>query len=286
MKLRKKMTAILLTAILMISAFALAVSAELYDAEQEDGKGTVELVEGIYTSETHSAKLTLPAPIVNEDEARVKFDYDSTLDSLNIISFYARLEVSFTSGDGLYTPYITMSIDRDDNGDADAWLVHEPHPKIGVIGTWDFVEFDDTSSVAVAHAQTGGPFDDWLVSPEDAMALKDLKDLSAAVIGNPEKTWGDCTVLEVKVGVGTTGDGLPTEYTLIAYVDDVTINGEPYDLELPPTPKTKREALKAKGVTGEGIDEALGLGKPLPNENFAGRARKAYAYGHRNGNGK
>ncbi|GAI21923.1 unnamed protein product, partial [marine sediment metagenome] len=199
---RKRTIATLLIALFLISTLAVAVNAELYDAEQEIGKGTVELIDTIKHGGTYSAKLTLPAPNDVDDEVRVKFDYDSTLNSLNTISFYALLTESFPSVDGLYSPYISMSIDRDGEGNADAWLVHEPHPKISGYNTFELVAFGDGSFVAVAHAITGGPFEDWVVSPEDAMPLKELKDLPAEVTDYPEKTWGQCTVLEVKVGIG------------------------------------------------------------------------------------
>ncbi|GAJ17434.1 unnamed protein product, partial [marine sediment metagenome] len=77
-------------------------------------------------SGSYSIRLELPTPIENLDEARVKFGYDDTLNSLTGISFYARLEVSFPSGEGFYTPYITMSMDRDGDTVADAWLVSGP----------------------------------------------------------------------------------------------------------------------------------------------------------------
>lgn len=110
--------------------------------------------------------------------------------------------------------------------------------------------------------------------------LADIPGFSATGEGNLQPDEGEKS-FSVTVPKAELGDPGETYYYAIQVRTNL-INSYPegwgwgspvsaYDsVVLPiPTPQTKREALRAKGVTDEEIDEAPGLDKPIPNENFA-----------------
>lgn len=253
-KLREKTTATLLIAILMISTFAVAVSARLYDEEQEGGKGTVELVDTIFNSETHSAKLMLPEGSDPNDEARIKFNYDGTLGSITGISYF----VMTTSGyyatkDQYLAPYITLEIDANGDGEMswkdpeanDVWLLIAPyHDYVTDHNQWFEGTWDDNSYARIKGC---------LLHPnaDEDHLLSVLK----GEIFEDTRTWGELDVLRVKVGIGT---WLIDRPEVIAYVDDVTINAITYDMEPTPNSGVSLENTNTGNTLTVNVDSDVG----------------------------
>ena len=110
-------------------------------------------------------------------------------------------------------PYISMSLDTTGDEVADSWLMQGN--QIYEIGIWEgFHGLDGSTLVAVTTEQAG--YGSW---PVEGVLFSDLKSLP--LTGSIYDTWGECTVLEIKVGIGSWMDGTNT----IAYVDDVVITG-------------------------------------------------------------
>jgi len=221
-----------------------------YYTPQEDDKGLVTWSDVNPKSGSHSMKLELPAPVeyneVNKDEARVKFDYYNTLNSLSTISFSGILEESILRDfggneqvdPGFLSPYVTFSMDRDGIEGADAWVVvFTPENHYPNLDTWYGVTVDDNSIVSVAKDPIG---DDWHIDLQSPISLGVLKTTESSTGGI---TWGEGKVLEVKVGLGNWDAEKFLDFgqinadqmgkSIIAYVDDVTINGDIYSFDLP-----------------------------------------------------
>lgn len=239
----------------MISIFAMMpVGALSPDGMYTSGDATVEPSTDQSNSGDYSFKHVATGVA---DEASIYFDYGDTLESITSVSYYSYVESGMS---GELHPYVYLTVDTSDDG-VDFWVVQYETAAVSPSGedTWIQTTFDDSTRIHVPGLTGFGQ--------GDTSTLGDLKAVSG---------WSTYTVLEVFVELGQfTGAS-----TITAYVDDVTINDLLYDFEPTLPTSTKREALKAKGVPGEGIDEALGLDKAPPNDNFAARERKAHAYGH------
>ncbi|GAH70892.1 unnamed protein product, partial [marine sediment metagenome] len=164
------------------------------------------------------------------DEARIKFDYDATLGSLTEISCWVMTTAGYYEAATQYlAPYITLEIDVDGDGlmnwndpdHNDVWLLISPyHDYVTTYGEWFEGTWDDNSYARIK----GCPL--YPDADEDHL----LSDLKVETFSG-DRTWGDLNVLRVKIGIGTWI--IDPHPEVIAYVDDVTINLDTYDLEPP-----------------------------------------------------
>jgi len=297
MKLRKKMTAILLTAIFMISAFTLAVSADLNAV----GGGTAEWSSDEYHSESRSAKLY----VVNggTDWAEISIPVDIAIESFTALSFYEYIDDYDPNG---FTVQVILGIDADGDDDFEADLAAwhqgpDSHTATPLKGD-TFIEFEFAGGEGPTkdtwtERDALNDFSVWLPKADGTSGGMGYYGPYSGFLALLEGTSDDSAidagmrVKEVILQIGGSGSWMAET----AYVDDVTINGVTYDLE-PPLAKSKADVLKDKGVPGKGIDKAPGLTKPIPNDNFSKGSEsenglgpqsgpKGHAYGYRKGNG-
>jgi len=244
MRFRKKMTAILLTAIFMISAFAIAmpVSAQVY----KDFRDTEKIWGG-------DPDLVL---LPNDDGLTIKVWYDDV---------FAYFRATIPECYNPETALTTFTFDVEPDGLADFQIQYDE------TGEWVYSEVDETNLIWFKDTEAG-----WKEVPSEFIpehkAGKRVFTLQipVTVLGGFESDY--------KFGVQANGEPshqlfYSTDPAHLWYQTNDYVHSTYYVPMNVPTPllppQTKREALKAKGVSGEGIDEAPGLDKAPPNENFA-----------------
>ncbi len=232
----------------------------LFFTEQEGGSATVAMSEGKFHGGVQSAILTLPASYVTADEARLVFEYSGTLDTIDSVSFWQYLEESEWLTDRYIGPYVTMSIDRTGNGNADAWLVRDTQA-YALKDVWTNEVFDEDSPVVIYASDLGGS---WLEGPVPMT----FAELLVEPVEDGPAIWGDMDVLQVKVGIGTWSDS--TSGPIIAYVDDVYVNDVYYNMEQKGVDYDDTLTVSGAGVTSGSVvevywDYATGTGAHLLN---------------------
>lgn len=269
-KTREMTTATLLIAIFMTSAFALApVMAQDYEdyALSITGKGTAEISDEYWHSESHSVKLLLPPPIVGADMAQVVFDYGEPLNTLDSVSFWGMLENSLGGKPYYSRPRIFLEIDTNGDGEyedgIDARVEQDRYPVWTALDTWYTDNIDNDGDINVpgdvvknSHIKIFGDrtglLDDWYDQHIHDRAHMYLGQLKLETYEGETK-WGDLTVLRIKVGIG--GWTGPYDGTVIAFIDDVKINDVTYDFE-PPTISEAIEDIEEK-VDHPGVANSL-----------------------------
>jgi len=287
--LRKKTTATLLITIFIMSTMAFAVSASSGIELITGGTGVAEWTTEEVHSGSYSVKLLLPLPTINEiDMAQVVFDYGKPLNELDSVSFYGLLEDSLAGAVSYSRPRIFLEIDT--NGDGiysygdneygpgiDARIEQKMYPEWTELDTW-YSDNMDNDGDGNSHIQVFGDRTGLVTgaTPKIGWYVQTMSDPLHAYLGqlkletySGDIKWGDLTVLRIKVGIG--GWTGPKDGTVIAFIDDITINGISYDLE-----PTKADLVPGKG---KGIDDAPGLDKAPPNDNFGGRNRSNHGHG-------
>ena len=276
----KKKFCILIALVMAISlclspAVASAAGGSVDYSLSKTGEGTAEISNEFSYSESHSVKLLLPSIIVGEDMAQVVFDYGKPLNTLDSVSFWGMLEDSLPSGLYYSRPRIFLEIDTNGNGayedGIDARVEQAMYPLWTELGKWYGDEVDNDgddqtfgSGDGVSHIKI---FDDRAGLAETSYVQR-LTDVNHAYLGqlkletySGDKTWGELTVVRIKVGIG--GWIGPYNGTVIAFIDDITINGDLYDFEPPPAPVRSPDAFDVfvrwgYDSTRYGFDGALG----------------------------
>jgi len=255
MKFRKKMTAILLTAIFMTSAISLVVAQE-YIAEV-----TTVLAPG------HTA--SYPADVTVEDiGSAIRWTFDMVGDKT-------------LEGDGHWGASITISFDgvtpdihvHNNDGTCSA---HDD-------GTWLYSPYDEGWHTSDPDYNTPVSQLSWVSATGDRYYANNPTGIFTITVDKTELPSTFYWAVYVSVG----GFYAPNNgYS--SYPEGFTWTPTFVFEEVVLPPPTRADALRAKGVPGkgEGIDEAPGLRKSPPNDNFAARERKGHAHGHAYGHYK